>query len=145
MSVANALPAINTYLYLGTAVSPVTFGSPIANVGDYNGPSMSKSVVDVTSHSATVPWRQKVTTLIDGGDISLPLYFIPSDSDMTALLTVFATNGASGIRAFKLAFSDGVTTWHFSASISKWTMKEPVAGVVVADVTFSITGAVQFS
>ena len=140
-----ALPGINTYLYLGTAASPPVYGTPVANVGDYTGPSMSKAVVDVTSQSNATPWRQKISTLIDGGEITMPMYFIPSDSNMQALLTVFATNGFSGIRWFKLAWSDGTTVWHFQASITKWSFKIPVAGVVTADVTFDITGAVQFT
>ena len=145
MSTPIALPAINTYLYLGTTASPPVYSTPIANVGDYTGPGMSKAVVDVTSHSNTVPWREKITTLIDGGDLTLPLYFIPSDTGHQALLAVFATNGFSGIRWFQLAFSDGTSEWHFQASISKWSTKEPVAGVVTADVTFTITGQVLFT
>ena len=136
-----AFPAINTYLYLGSATSPVTYGAPIANVGDYTGPGMSKQVVDVTSHSAPVPWREKITTLLDGGDLTLPLYFVPDDSDMQALLTVFLTNGFAGIRWYKLLFTDG-TFYTFEASISKWSYKIPVAGVVTVDVAFTITGEV---
>jgi hypothetical protein len=143
-SVPIALPAINTFLYLGDTSSPPVYTDPIANVGDYTGPGMSKAVVDVTSHSAAVPWRQKITTLIDGGDLTLPLYFIPSNSDMRKLMEVFATNGQAGIRWFKLLFSDGTTPWYFQASISKWMPKMPVAGVVTVDVTFTVTGEVQF-
>lgn len=139
-----ALPAINTFLYLGSTASPPVYGSPVANVGDYTGPGMSKTVVDVTSHSNPNPWRQKITTLIDAGDLALPMYFIPSDSNMQALMEVFATNGQAGIRWFKLAFSDGETDWFFQASISKWMLKAPVAHVITVDVTFSLTGLVQF-
>lgn len=140
-----ALPAINTFLYLGTTASPPVYGTPIANVGDYAGPGMSKQMVDVTSNSNANPWRLKIGTLLDGGDLALPLYFIPADSDMQALLAVFATNGEAGIRWFKLAFSDDTTDWFFQASISKWNLKMPVAGVVTAEVTFTISDEVQFS
>jgi hypothetical protein len=138
---AIAFPAINTYLYLGSTASPTVYTNPIANVGDYTGPGMSKQVVDVTSHSAVVPWREKITTLLDGGDLTLPLYFIPDDTDLQALLTVFLTNGFAGIRWYKLLFTDG-TFYTFEASISKWNYKIPVAGVVTVDVTFTITGEV---
>ena len=134
-----AFPAINTYLYLGSTGSPTTYGNPVANVGDYNGPQQSKQVVDVTSHSAPTPDRQKITTLRDIGDLTLPLYFIPADSDMQALYNVFQTNGFAGIRWFKLLFTDGAYLY-FEASISKWSFKIPVAGVVTADLTFTGTG-----
>lgn len=136
----NALPAMNTYLYLGSsAVSPITYGAnPIANVGDYAGPSMSANIVDVTSHSNTDPWRQKITTLLDGGDLTLPCYFIPADTDHKALLAVFT---ARELRQYKLVFPDtGHTTWYFDAYISAFRFTEPVAGVVTANVTFTVTG-----
>jgi Lambda phage tail tube protein, TTP len=139
-----ALPAINTYLFLGSQDSPPTFSTdPVANVGDYTGPGMSKAVVDVTSQSNVNPWRQKITTLIDGGDLTMPLFFIPGDSNMQALLAIFGQNGQDGIYWFKLEFTDG-TEWFFQASISKWNLKMPVAGVVTADITFTLTGKVVF-
>ena len=95
--------------------------------------------MDVTSHSAPTPDRQKITTLRDIGDLTLPLYFIPDDSDMQALYEVYQTNGFAGIRWFKLLFTDG-TYLYFEASISKWSFKIPVAGVVTADLTFTGTG-----
>jgi hypothetical protein len=141
MTTPIAFPAINTYLYLGSTASPPVYTSPIANVGDYTGPQESKQVVDVTSHSAAVPWREKITTLLDGGDLTLPLYFIPDDTGMQTLYDVFTTNGFNGIRWYKLLFTDG-TYFYFQASISKWSFKIPVAGVVTADLTFTLTGEV---
>jgi predicted secreted protein len=132
---------MNTKLYLGSDwESPITFGAtPIANVGDYAGPSMSAAIVDVTSHSNVDAWRQKITTLLDGGDLTLPCFFIPSDTDHKALLAVFT---ARERRQYKLVFPDtGATTWYFDAFVSKFSFTEPVAGVVTASVTFTLTGA----
>jgi hypothetical protein len=148
-----ALAAMNTRLYLGSTTSPITYGNPIANVGDLSGPSMSANVVDVTSHSNTTPWRTKQVTLLDGGDVSLPLYFIPDPTsgaghDGTAgLLFIFTSRGNNnGLpRRYKLVFPDtAATTYYFDAHISKFSMKEPVAGVVTADVTFTVTGMPTF-
>ena len=144
MSTQPAYQSINTYLKLGTSASPPVYSSPIANVGDYTGPSMKKTMVDVTSHSSAVPWIQRIGTILDGGDVKMPLFFVPSDSDMAALLAVFTTVGPTGIRWYELDFTDG-TKWHFQATISDWQVKAPVKGVYTADITFSITGAVTFS
>ncbi len=139
MPTAAAQPAINTLFKLGTAGCPQTF-STIANVGDYTGPSMSGTIVDVTSHSTGSPWRQKIVTLLDNGDISLPLFFIPSDSGhdaSTGLLSIFTTRA---LREYSITFPDpAATTWYVQGYVSKFNMKAPVAGVLTADVTFTLT------
>jgi|SRR6185369_8462708 len=146
MSTAAAQPAINTLLKLGNGASPEVF-TTIANVGDLSGPGLQATVVDVTSHSTGVPWREKITTLLDGGDLSVPLYFIPSDTGHKQLLSIFTEkNGTTnGLRNYKLVFPDGAaTTYAFSAYISKFSLKEPVAGVIEAAVTFTLTGQPTF-
>lgn len=150
MAIAAAQPAINTLLKISNQGSPLTFNT-IANVGDLTGPSMAAAVVDVTSHSTNTPWRQKIATLIDPGSVTLPLYFVPSSpgSDGTpatpeghngtnGLLSVFA---GRQLREYSLTFPDAAaTTYYFQAYITKFNFKAPVAGVLTADVDFTLTG-----
>jgi len=140
------IPAINTWLYLGASDSPATFTNPIANVGDIAGPGLTAAVVDVTSHSALNPWREKLTTLLDGGQVTFPLFFDPGDTTSHQLLLgVFA---ARSIREYKLRFPDGRyagnpsadTIWFFSASIKDFKMDAKVADVLRASITLEVTG-----
>ncbi len=150
VSIAAAEPAINTLLKIGYG-SPEVF-SVIANVGDLSGPSLSAAVVDVTSHSTGTPWREKIVTLLDGGDIQLPLFFIPSSpgnqnpfghDGTNGLLAVFTSRT---LKNYEMVFPDQAqTTYSFQAYISKFNFKEPVAGVIAADVTFTITGEPTFA
>ncbi len=149
MSIAQAQPAINTLFKIANEGSPLTF-NVIANVGDLTGPTMSGAVVDVTSHSTATPWRQKIVTLLDNGDITLPLYFIPSSagSDGTpntpeghngtnGLLSVFTSRQ---LREYALTFPDAAgTTWYFQGYITKFSMTAKVAGVLEATCTFTFT------
>lgn len=142
MSIAAAQPAINTLLKMANAGSPQVF-TTIANIGDLTGPGMSATIVDVTSHSTGAPWRQKIPTLLDNGDITLPLFFIPSSPgpdghDATnGLLSVFTSRA---LREFSLTFPDGAaTTWYFQGYVTKFSMKAAVAGVLTADVTITCT------
>lgn len=142
MPIASALAAINTLFKIGSQGCPQTF-TTIANVGDLSGPSVSGTVVDVTSHSTGSPWREKIVTLLDGGEISLPLFFIPSSSGpdghngTNGLLSVFTNRE---LRRYSLTFPDGAqTTYYFDAYITKFNFTEPVAGVVTANCTFTIT------
>ena len=151
MAIAQAQPAINTLIKIGNLGSPISFNT-IANVGDISPLlGMKADIVDVTSHSTTVPWRQKITTLLDNGDVSFKLFFIPSSagSDGTPN-TPYGHDGTNGLlavftgrqlREYQLVFPDPVaTTYYFQAYISKFNILAKVAGVLEADVTFTTTG-----
>lgn len=150
MAIAAAQAAINTLLKIGNQGSPITFNT-IANVGDINGFTWSGAVVDVTSHSNSNPWRQKVVTLLDNGDLTCKLFFIPSSpgSDGTPN-TPFGHNGSTGLlsvftgrqlREYLIQFPDAAaTTYYFQAYLTKMPMVAAVAGVLEATVTFTATG-----
>ena len=138
-----AQAAVNTYLAIGNSSSPTSY-TAIANIGDITGPGLSAAVVDVTSHSNTDPWRQKITTLLDGGEVTLPCYFVPSSSgdgghnNASGLENIFTQRT---LRKYMIYYPDPAhTTDYFSAYISKFSRKAPVAGVLTADVTFTLTG-----
>ena len=136
MSTPNAQPAINT-LFQILEGSPATYQT-VANVGDLTGESMSSTIVDVTSHSTGTPWREKRTTLLDAGDVTFPLFWVPGDAGMKALLAHFTNRD---VLDCQLVYTDAAeTSDQFVAQISKWSKKAPVAGVYTADVTFTITG-----
>lgn len=145
MSTAIAQPAINTLLKMGNAGSPESY-TLIANVGDITGPGFAGTIVDVTSHSTSVPWREKVTTLLDGGQVPFKLYFIPNDSGHKQLLAVFYNRGALGQAAgvppqWSLTYPDpSATTVYFTGFISKFSITATVAGVLEAAVTIDVTG-----
>ncbi len=143
MSTPIAQQAINTYLKLGSG-SPATFGSPVANLGDMTGPGLKKTMVDVTSHSSAVPWIQRIGTILDGGDVKLPVFAVPGDANFTALINCWATVGFAGIYNWEIDWTDG-TKWHFQASVSDLSMKAPVKGVYTAELTLAITGMVDFN
>lgn len=154
-----AIPAIGTLLKVGYG-SPEAFYS-VANIGDITGPSISAAVVDVTSHtSPSAPWHDKITTLLDAGTITLPLYFVPASTApgapgqfmghgfVSGLGKLFTNRGlAPGIGYnWKIVFPDGVpTTYAFVAWISKYSQKAPVAGVLTADLELTITGSPNFT
>jgi len=137
-----ALAAINTVLAIGSQGCPQTFAD-IANIGDLEGPSFDAEVVDVTSHSTNNPWRQKIVTLLNAGQITLPLFFIPASTGegghgaTSGLMQVFT---GRQLRWYRLRFPDaGSTSWYMQAYISGFNMTAPVAGVETASVTFELT------
>ena len=153
-TIPSALAAINTLLEIGDGGSPEHFAR-IANCGDLTGPGISGNVVDVTSHSTGTPWREKVVTLLDPATVGTTLYFIPSSGGPTGTPLVIGHDGTNGLLSkftsrvlmnCKLIFPDTAsTTYLFQAYLTKFNFKEPVAGVVTADVEFTLTGEPTFA
>ena len=156
------LPAINTLLKIGNGASPEIYNT-IANVGDLNGPTLSSTVVDVTSHSSAVPWREKLVTLLDAGEITLPLFYIPASTGVIGtpntpfghdygdggitqfgLEGVFTSRGRTAVGTpynFAIQYPDATqTTDYFTGFVSKFSKKAAVAGVEMAEVTIVLTG-----
>jgi hypothetical protein len=142
---ANALPGSPIVLAMATLDSPPVYNE-IANLGDFDGPSSSYTVEDVSHHGERV--RRKITTLLDSGSISCPLWFIPAAGQVPSHTD--PTNGVEPVfergdlRAYALFYRDDVgTAKFFNAYISKFSQKEPVAGVLTADTEFTIDGEVS--
>jgi hypothetical protein len=137
---ANGLPAEPIVLAIASLASPTIY-TDIANLGDIAGPSSSYTVQDVSAHGHRA--RRKITTLLDSGVLSAPLWFIPAqDQEPTH------TNHTNGLRAifergdlrsYSLRYRDTPgTARFFNAYISKMAEKSPVAGVLSADMEFAI-------
>lgn len=142
---ANALPAEPIVLALASLDSPPVY-TEIANLGDITGPGRSYTVQDVSAHGHRA--RRKITTLLDEGVLSVPVWFIPG-ADVEPTHTD-ATNGLQAIfergdlRAYALYYRDTPgTAKFFNAYISKLSEKSPVAGVLSADAEFSIDDTVK--
>lgn len=143
-----ALPAINTLIRVGNGASPETF-TTIAFVNNITGPSLQGQVVDVTSMSTGIPWRQKIVTLLEGGEVSFDAFWQPMNTSHQNLLTLFGNRGANGVPGepidFQLVFPDqDASTYYFSGFVSAVKLTEAVADVVKAAVTVTITGQVTY-
>lgn len=144
MSLQAAQPAINTLLQYNVNPSPDVWNT-VANVSDYSGPSFTSTVVDVTSHSTGAPWRQKIITLLDAGDIPFKLFFIVGSTQHNALLKLFFDRGrdenSAGVPIdFRLVFPfTGSPTWYVSGFFKDFKFAIPVAGVIEASITLVLT------
>lgn len=143
-STAIAIPAINTLLQYGDGGSPEVW-TTVANVGDIAGPTMKSTIQDVTSQSTGDYWRLKIQTLMDAGEISAPLYFVPNSAGHQALLEIFAgrsgNTGNPGYWRLLFPVAAGSVPWIFQGWLSQFSMKEPVAGVIEAAIIITLTGA----
>jgi Lambda phage tail tube protein, TTP len=142
-----ALPAINTLIQIGTGASPEVYVT-VASVSDITGPTMQGTVVDVTSMSTGNPWRQKVVTLLEGGEVSFNAFWQPMLQSHQNLLALFVARGANNVSGLpidmRLVFPDqDGSAYLFQGFVSKCSLDEKVADVVKAAVTLTITGQVS--
>ena len=158
MAIQAGIPATGTLLQVGNGASPEVF-STIANIGDINGPTTQTALVDVTSHTSTsIPFRQKIPTLIDPGMVSLPVFIIPASGGPSG--GQIGHNYAAGIGRllvnrglspgvpynFKIIYPDGLSTFdEFQGYITKYSRKMPVAGAISGDLQIDITGIPSFA
>lgn len=149
----SGLPSVGTILSIRTG-SPATY-KPIGNISNLNW--TLKAVTADTTNMGT-PWKRHIITLMDAGEISGDLYFIP-DSDgneggivghsftaADALGEIFATQASGGdvSRAYSIDFPDG-TTFLFDATINEFPLDMNVEKPIMSKIKFGVTGEPNFT
>ncbi len=148
MSNVLAVPSKGTQVYYGSSASPPAY-TVIARQASITGLGLSVKVEDVTAQDSGTPWRQYVPTLLDGGDVSFDMFFLPSDAGQKAVLTLFTDRGLNGTPGlpipFKIVFSDAaLTVWTFDGFVTGFKMTATVDGVLKAAVVIKCTGEPSF-
>lgn len=117
--------------------------STIAEVKSISGPKISLEMLEATHMESPSGFREWLPSFKDGGEVSLQLNFLPSNSGHKAITTDMA---ARTKRNFKIVWPNAApTTWSFSGY---YTAFEPSAGVsdmLAAAVTVRLTGSVTIS
>jgi hypothetical protein len=71
--------AKGTLMKLGNGASPEVF-TTITQVRSIAGPTTKATVQDVTTHSTSGNWMEKLATLIDPGTLSFPINYDKTDT-----------------------------------------------------------------
>lgn len=123
----------------GDAASPEVF-ELIAQVQDVSGPETTLEPIDVTTHDSSNGWKEFIGALLDGGEITLELFFdlaITSHSPTNGLLKEQADRTTKN---YKITFPDGSTVI-FACLVANVSQSLPVAGGWTASITLKTTGA----
>lgn len=138
---SQALEAQGMELQIGDGASPEVF-TAISEIKTFSGPGGSATVIDVTDLSSSA--KEKRMGLADEGQLSFTINYIPTDDEHAALREARANRAETN---FKLVFTDDSpsTTWSFSGFVTGFSVSGAVDGVVEANVTIEITGAISES
>jgi hypothetical protein len=108
----------------------------IAAVRNMEGPALLCETIDSTTHDESAGYRSYIEGLRDSGDVTMEIAYDPAAASHAWL----HATGRGTIKAYRLTFPDtGATTWSFSGLVTSFTPKEPVDGLMTADVTIKVT------
>lgn len=111
----------------------------IAEVVNISGPNISRDFIDVTHQESPSKAREFITNLIDGGEITLELNFLPANSTQKDLIDDIYVDTA---QSYSVVWIDGPTTWSFTGFIQSAEPSAPVDNKLSLSVTIKITGLI---
>ncbi len=146
MSTQIAQPAINTIIQYGDGASPQVW-TTIARVGDV-GVGMSGTVVDVTAMDNDGPWSQSIVTILNGGPVTIPIFWLPNDTGHEEVLALFEARGLNDVAGDPIPFriiwpTTPAKYWRFGGFFSDCSMKAAVKGVLTGDLKIVVSSAIN--
>lgn len=139
------MAASQAMLGYGSVFQIVSDSSPdlyveLAEVINITPPSADLDQIDVTHMTSPNRRREFISGLIDGGEASLEMNFVPgspSDDRLFELLNLPV--GAVRKRSCRISYPNGVT-WTFDGELIGYEPTVPVDDKMSATVTFKVTG-----
>lgn len=136
----SALHAWNTLLKIGDGGGPEAF-TTIAEVTNITGPGLALDTIDVTNMSSPNAWREFIAGLLDAGEVSFDINYLPGNATHNAGTGLVRDLKNRTKRNFQLVMpSSPTTTWNFSAYVTGFEPDFPVEDKIAASVTLKLTG-----
>lgn len=117
--------------------SPPTW-EDLGELLDSGGPSMARDAIEVTHSQSPDRFREFIPGMIDGGEATLQIAYIPGS---TAFASLYADILSKEVKEYRILFPDEASTaWRFQGFITAISPTQPLTESKVADVTIKITG-----
>ncbi len=144
MAASLAIPFKGTLLKMD-ASGAVTSHSSMTTIGEVvsvSGPGVSRDTIDVTHTSSDDDAREFIRGLIDGGEVSFEVNFLPG-STTQAVFTTSLTDGIATTSKpeFAIVFTDAATTaWQFAGISTGWEPSGSIDGKMSASASIKVSG-----
>lgn len=141
-SPSNAIVGSPTLVKIGNGVNGASVSwTTIAEVKDVDGPGLTRTIIDVTSHDSG-GWKEKRPGVKDAGTISFEMNFIPQSATQSFSTGLMKDYVQGNLRDFQIVWPDtGPTTWSATCIVKDYQPKGPVDAALTAKITLEITGA----
>ena len=135
-----AKSSFGSYLKIGDGGTAETFAT-IAEVLDIKGPSLELETEDVTSHDSTDGWAEHIGTILNGGEISFELNWLPGNATQSFSAGLLKDMVGRTKRNFQLVVPAATSlTWAFAALVTAFEPDLPVKGSQKASITLLLSG-----
>lgn len=115
----------------GNALALSTDGSTwvtLAEVRNFNPPSANIELIDATNMDSPNRWREDVSGLVEGGDMSVEMNFIPGS---TTDQTIRAMIDAAAAIYCRITYTESVV-WTFLGRIRSYEISSPTDDIMTA-------------
>lgn len=140
-----AVNAYGTLLKMGDGIVPpatTEVFTTIAEVKDIDGPGFEASTNEATNHSSSGATREWLAGMLDAGEVSFDLNFLPGNATQNATTGLLSLYFARKVRNFQLVWPNGQC--NFKALVTGVEPSAPVDDVLTASVTLKVTGLPTF-
>lgn len=121
--------------------SPAVFIT-VGQVRSISGPTTSATVQDVTTHSTTGNWMEKLAVLIDPGTLSFPINYDNADATHQFLVGMWDDFVNLTVRYWETVFPALMGRLEYRAYITGHAFDLPVDNVIQANIELTIFGAI---
>lgn len=137
---SSALSAFQTLLKIGDGAGSESF-TTVAELRSIHGPKLKADTIDVTVHNTPTPWRRFIAGLLDGGEITFDINFIPQEPTHSYSSGLIKDMTDRARRNFQVVFPDNATTtWLCPTIITGFEMSADPAAVLMSSVTLKVAG-----
>lgn len=133
-----ATPSYKTLFKVGDGATPEVYAT-VAEVKDIKGPNMKLDSEDATSHDSTDGWKEFVPTLLEGGEVSFDIQFVPTGATHSYVAGLLKLMVDRTIRNFEIVFPDA-TTWVLPGFVQEFAPENSVKGLSMASIGIKLTG-----
>lgn len=138
----SAVIGIGTLLQVGDGAGTEVF-TTIPEVKSISGPEITRDTIDVTHMNSPNNFREFVTTLKDGGEVSFEMNYIGNDTTQNGIRVDLK---AGTLRNFKMVMNNvASTTFDFAAVVTEFGLSTELEEIVTASVTLKISGDITES
>ena len=142
------MPASEAMLGYGSVFEVANENSPndftaMAEVTNITPPHADVDQVDVTHMQSPNRYREFIDGLIDAGECSFDINFVPGNATDDRLFELLGLpTGVTNARNCRISFPNG-TTWSFLGTLTGYEPDVPTDDKMTATVTFKVSGPIS--
>lgn len=113
----------------------------IAELKDFDGPTMRRNTVDASNHSSVGAYREFILADLDMGEVTFSVNFLPTNNTQDHVVGLIHDMKYGTRRTFRMILPDDAnTTWDFDGFVVGVTTTEPVDGFLGGNISLKLTG-----